>query len=67
MEPLLATQGDFDIAFDNVVAISDEAQEQPHQLLVGLRQNVAELGQQVTTYGSDQGEIVPPLNDNGSI
>ena len=54
MDALLATQSEFEIAFAGVAEIPDEAQEQLQQVLVGLRQNVAELGQQVTTYGSEQ-------------
>ena len=67
MDALLATQSEFEIAFAGVAEIPDEAQEQLQQVLVGLRQNVAELGQQVTTYGSEQGEIVPHFNDNASV
>ena len=35
--------------------------------LYGLHQNVTELEQQVTAYGNEQGDIVPPLNDNASV
>ena len=64
---MLATKGDLEIAFDGVVEISDEVHDQLRKVVVGLRQNVIELEQQVKTYGSKQGEILPPLCDNASV
>ena len=61
VDVLLATQGDLEIAFEDVVEISDQAHDQLNHVAERLRQDVTDLEQEVTTYGCKQGEIVPPL------